>query len=112
MISRRASVTAVVAAVLVVPAGAAFAQARTPSPSPMTGTSTSRPGGYGPGTGPSWMTGGYGDVAVCPLHGSPEAQQWRAERDHRQRLSPQERQQLIEQHRALMHRKMAAATTR
>jgi hypothetical protein len=107
MMGRRALVVTGLAVVLAVPGGAALAQAAAPpSPTPAPTAATSPPGGYGPGAGPGWMTGGSGDPAACPFHESAEAQQWRAQRSQRQQLTPQERQKLIEQHRAQMHRWM------
>ena len=38
------------------------------------------------------MEGGYADPEDCPYYNSTEAQQWRAQREQRQQLTPAERQ--------------------
>ncbi len=109
MNAKRALVVGGLVAALAVPAGVAVA-ATTPSPNPSPGTTSP---GYGPGAGHGRMMGGggYGDPEDCPFYNSTEAQQWRAQRDQRQQLSPTERQKLIQQHREQMQKLMSGAAT-
>ncbi len=109
MNGKRALVIGGLVAALAVPAGVAVAATTTPSPGAGTGTSSP---GHGPGGGYGrMMGGGYGDPEDCPFYNSAEAQQWRAQRDQRQQLTPAERQKLVQQHRAEMQRLMSGAAT-
>ncbi len=109
MIGKRTLVVGGLVAALTVPAGVAVAATATPSPSPSTGTNGP---GYGPGPGYGRMAGGsYGDPQDCPYYNSTEAQQWRAQREQRQQLTPAERQKLIQQHREQMRKLMGGPAT-
>jgi hypothetical protein len=111
MKGKRTLVIGGLVAALAVPAGVAFAATSTPSPSPGAGAGTNAPG-YGPGGGHGrMMGGGYGDPDDCPFYNSTEAQQWRAQRDQRQQLTPAERQKLVQQHREQMQKLMSGAAT-
>ena len=57
------------------------------------------------------MEGGYADPEDCPYYNSTEAQQWRAQREQRQQLTPAERQTLIQQHREQMRQLMSGSST-
>ena len=105
MIARKAMLIGGLVAALAVPAGIAVA-ATTPAPTPSTGTYGP---GYGPGPGP--MMGGRGDPEDCPFYDSAEAQQWRAQREQRQQLTPTERQRLMDQHRQKMQELMSHAAS-
>ena len=108
MWGKRALVIGGVMAALALPTGVAVA-ATTPSPSPSAGTN-----GTGSGTRPGYgrmMGGGYGDPEDCPFYDSAEAQQWRAQREQRQQLSPAERQKLVQQHREQMQKLMSGTGT-
>jgi hypothetical protein len=76
-----------------------------PSPGPRSPSPTAP--GYGPGGGAGRMMGGSGNAEDCPFYDSPEAQQWRAQREQRQQLSPTERQKLVQQHREQMQKLMS-----
>jgi hypothetical protein len=54
------------------------------------------------------MMGGFSDPRGCPYYNSPQMQQWR---DQRHKLSPAERQQLMQQHRAWMWAQRTGATS-
>ena len=114
MNGKRALVVGGLVAALAVPAGIAVAATTTPSPNGSAGTNSS---GYGPGGGNGRMmgggggAGGYGDPEDCPFYDSSEAQQWRAQREQRQQLTPAERQNLIQQHREQMQELMSGAAT-
>lgn len=109
MKGKRALVIGGLVAALAVPAGVAVAATATPSPSPGAGTNSP---GYGPGAGHGrTMGGGYGDPQDCPFYNSTEAQQWRAQREQRQQLTPAERQKLMQQHREQMQKLMSGAAT-
>ena len=117
MTGKRVLLVGSLVAALAVPAGVAVA-ATTPTPTPS--PSPSSPG-YGPGGGPGGLGAGgharmmgggqYGDPDNCPFYNSTEAQQWRAQRDQRQQLTPTERQKLAQQHREQMQKLMSATAT-
>lgn len=110
MKAKRALVIGGLVAALAIPAGAAGAAFAASTPSPSPSPSSGVPGG-GPGSGYGRMMGGagYGDPDDCPFHDSPQAQQWRADREQRQQMPPAERQNLIQQHREQMEQLMGAA---
>lgn len=56
------------------------------------------------------MMGGSGP-RDCPYYNSPEMQQWRAQRDQRQKLPPAERQKLMQHHRERMWAQHSGATS-
>jgi hypothetical protein len=109
MAARRALVIGGLVAALAVPAGVAVA-AVDPSPGPRTPSPTAPGYGYGPGGGAGRM-GGIGNPEDCPFYDSPEAQQWRSQREQRQQLSPAERQKLVQQHREQMQKLMSGTAT-
>jgi hypothetical protein len=97
MIGKRTLLVAGLVAALAVPSGVALAAGgATPTPGP--GAANGQ--GYGPGQ--RGMMGGYGDPEDCPFHDTAAAQQWRDQREERQQLSFEERQKLVQEHRAQM----------
>lgn len=101
MIGKKTLLVSGLVVALAVPGGVALAASDTPTPSP--GTANGQ--GYGPGHR-GMMGGGYGDPEDCPFHDTAAAQQWRDQREGRQKLSFEERQKVVQEHRAQMQKLM------